>query len=850
AGQRLDFAQVADVVNLVDKFALSAAGNDGYWLCVDQPVQCTVHETQVMHLLRQHQALRRYSVALSVGKPSLAVGQQSEHRTDNRILQLKHTTAVRPALPGDAKTVLNSNSKSLTDCCSSTEIELSMCTSFSQLVRGKSVAKAVVDVAVLTATVAAVLPAAVAAVLPAAVAAVLPAAVAAVLPAAVAACCQCRRRRAAVAVAAVLPAAVAAVLPAAVAAVLPAVAAVLPVAVAPGEKMPTMSPSLMLTVWSSTLMTARPMPLSTSLATQRPTRSPCDLVPVTTPGHSDRVHEADFAGLTGIIQRSPGCSCTEAADTSLQAVESDATGLEMDRDVVFTEEVTAQDDGRRVKLLEYDDETMMDLYGSQSHCQSSLAQHRLLPSTPLMMMLLGCSRRLAFLHMSSLMQDTSAPVSIRQWRRRLRMRAVTKRTWPGWQLLRRGVEAECVSAERAGAGLLAVEAPSGTFRSSPLVDAAAEHGTRGEVTLHSWPRRDETGGVQRGPHSGHQVLAEEPVLDCSLAALRIRELEDRRTAAFAEACPDAWSMSSRNGSLATRKGFVASLTVVIDTKGLDAFVDSVETEAASSPALRRRPTRRPHLVREANSTLRLAREFLRTGNLAKAKRLLEHARQLNPYDAEAMAAYGEVFEHHRPPDYVKAEHYYGKALLTDPTNEKVQPHRPEKVYQYYHIPETHPGLRRLKKEHYFRYVYHSNGHRGQHAGPGADPRAILETRIAVGGKSLLEHNEVLGLDAALSFLAMWTCRRLGRLRNTQVFIADFEPPPANLVPSLMADFLNWLNSEDTAELHPVEVAALAHWKLVYIHPFYDGNGRTARSVTGMRADIFNVNSFPKWHPEF
>uniref|UniRef100_A0A1I8FNW7 protein adenylyltransferase n=1 Tax=Macrostomum lignano TaxID=282301 RepID=A0A1I8FNW7_9PLAT len=229
---------------------------------------------------------------------------------------------------------------------------------------------------------------------------------------------------------------------------------------------------------------------------------------------------------------------------------------------------------------------------------------------------------------------------------------------------------------------------------------------------------------------------------------------------------------------------------------------------------------------------------------------------------------GRCFEHHRPPDYVKAEHYYGKALLTDPTNEKAKASRKrtlplveqidqarfnridQKVYQYYHIPETHPGLRRLKKEHYFRYVYHSNAIEGNTLDL-AQTRAILETRIAVGGKSLLEHNEVLGLDAALMFLNSSLLRKpgplllsdlleihrrvlgyvdlqeAGRLRNTQV--------------SLMADFLNWLNSEDTAELHPVEVAALAHWKLVYIHPFYDGNGRTASSLlTAQRVSDFEA----------
>uniref|UniRef100_A0A1I8JSE0 ECSIT domain-containing protein n=1 Tax=Macrostomum lignano TaxID=282301 RepID=A0A1I8JSE0_9PLAT len=213
-----------------------------------------------------------------------------------------------------------------------------------------------------------------------------------------------------------------------------------------------------------------------------------------------------------------------------------------------------------------------------------------------------------------------------------------------------------------------------------------------------------------------------------------------------------------------------------------------------------------------------------------------------------MAALREVFEAPpTAPDYVKAEHYYGKALLTDPTNEEgqgsrkrtlplveqidqasVQPHRPEGV-PVLHIPETHPGLRRLKKEHYFRYV---NAIEGGNTLDLAQTRAILETRIAVGGKSLLEHNEVLGLDAALMFLnssllrkpgplllsdlleihrrvlGYVDCRRLGGSEYSGV-IADFRTPPANLVPSLMADFLNWLNSEDTAELHPVEVAALA-----------------------------------------
>jgi len=48
------------------------------------------------------------------------------------------------------------------------------------------------------------------------------------------------------------------------------------------------------------------------------------------------------------------------------------------------------------------------------------------------------------------------------------------------------------------------------------------------------------------------------------------------------------------------------------------------------------------------------------------------------------------------------------------------------------------------------------------------------------------------------------------------------------VPSEMAELIHWLNDEETLALDSVEVAALAHYKLVFIHPFTDGNGRTGR----------------------
>lgn len=71
----------------------------------------------------------------------------------------------------------------------------------------------------------------------------------------------------------------------------------------------------------------------------------------------------------------------------------------------------------------------------------------------------------------------------------------------------------------------------------------------------------------------------------------------------------------------------------------------------------------------------------------------------------------------------------------------------------------------------------------------------------------------------------------GRYRTSTVFIggADHTPPDALHVPAQMRKLMTWYTKEQTS-LHPVELAAMLHHKLVFIHPFFDGNGRTARLV--------------------
>lgn len=69
----------------------------------------------------------------------------------------------------------------------------------------------------------------------------------------------------------------------------------------------------------------------------------------------------------------------------------------------------------------------------------------------------------------------------------------------------------------------------------------------------------------------------------------------------------------------------------------------------------------------------------------------------------------------------------------------------------------------------------------------------------------------------------------GRYRNANVIIggAKHTPPDALHVPQKMHDLIRWLISQKD-KVNVIELSALLHHKLVHIHPFFDGNGRTAR----------------------
>jgi Fic family protein len=78
--------------------------------------------------------------------------------------------------------------------------------------------------------------------------------------------------------------------------------------------------------------------------------------------------------------------------------------------------------------------------------------------------------------------------------------------------------------------------------------------------------------------------------------------------------------------------------------------------------------------------------------------------------------------------------------------------------------------------------------------------------------------------------------KIGVFRTSQVVIKDevsgevvFSPPPFVEVSYLIDDFFTWLNSSESLEMHPIIKAGIAHYLLVAIHPFVEGNGRVSRA---------------------
>src|SRR4030043_595987 len=91
--------------------------------------------------------------------------------------------------------------------------------------------------------------------------------------------------------------------------------------------------------------------------------------------------------------------------------------------------------------------------------------------------------------------------------------------------------------------------------------------------------------------------------------------------------------------------------------------------------------------------------------------------------------------------------------------------------------------------------------------------------------------------------------QLGKLRQEAVFVNDpktrktlYWPPDYKDIPQLMNDLVEF-TAENKGIVDPLIVAGIFHKQFVIIHPFMDGNGRTARLLTKVLLAEMGINTF-------
>lgn len=169
-----------------------------------------------------------------------------------------------------------------------------------------------------------------------------------------------------------------------------------------------------------------------------------------------------------------------------------------------------------------------------------------------------------------------------------------------------------------------------------------------------------------------------------------------------------------------------------------------------------------------------------------------------------------------------------------------------------HRPLPSIAMEKIKESLMIEWTYNSNGIEGNTLSL-RETQMVLQEGITIKGKSLREHFEAKNHESAIHHLYSlventsqaltssdilslhaYILRSIedefaGRLRNGGVRIAgaNFTPPNARKVSGLLDELIAFVQV-NPLELNDIELATVFHHKFVWIHPFFDGNGRTVR----------------------
>jgi Fic family protein len=174
---------------------------------------------------------------------------------------------------------------------------------------------------------------------------------------------------------------------------------------------------------------------------------------------------------------------------------------------------------------------------------------------------------------------------------------------------------------------------------------------------------------------------------------------------------------------------------------------------------------------------------------------------------------------------------------------------------------------KLNEDFVIRFTYNSNAIEGNRLTL-RQTALILKDKVIPSGVRAQDYNEAINGKECLAYIKEYTenlnttfLEKIngiltkntgvvygGRIRffDVQIFGSNHIPPKYTEVKKHMANLFKWYSANKN-KLHPFELAALVHAKLTWIHPFEDGNGRTARAVMNF---ILMKKGFPMFFIPF
>ncbi|MBI5347381.1 MAG: Fic family protein [Candidatus Aenigmarchaeota archaeon] len=246
----------------------------------------------------------------------------------------------------------------------------------------------------------------------------------------------------------------------------------------------------------------------------------------------------------------------------------------------------------------------------------------------------------------------------------------------------------------------------------------------------------------------------------------------------------------------------------------------------------------------------------------KWKKIRKYVGDMPPSKEQTKKAVREIEEEAIKKGFMKpvSKHSY----LADDEAEKLQDLK--EVFNKWYGKLSSVGKKKYENDFVVRFTYNSNAIEGNRLSL-RETSMILTENIIPAGATPNDYNEAINSKDCYEFMKEYggefnqkfllkihelltkntNCKIIGSYRNHDVRISgsDWVPPSHEKVKEAMRKVLQWYYSAKK-KMHTVELGAILHNKLVRIHPFADGNGRTSRVVMNW---ILMKSKFPMFYVE-